>query len=102
MPGDTVFNKTHRLIKKGDLVGLRAALEGGLDPNLKNRFGWTLLMLAAMQGRPDLAELLISFGADPKFKNQFGDSAMTLAYLKGHQRLSAKLKRAEDSSDQNV
>jgi hypothetical protein len=42
------FDEVNRVIKKGDLTRLRNELEGGLNPNLSNRYSWTLLMAAAM------------------------------------------------------
>jgi ankyrin repeat protein len=44
------FDEVHKLIKKGDLLSLRQALGDGVDPNQPNRFGWTLLMIAARKG----------------------------------------------------
>jgi uncharacterized protein len=88
---DKAFNEVHRRIKKGDLLGLRHSLERGLDPNLRNRFGWSLLMLAALHGRSDAVELLLARGADRHFQNQFGDTAHSLAFSKGHYRLAESL-----------
>ena len=83
---DTRFYEIHRLIKHGDVLGLRQALESGLDPNLKNRFGWTLLMLSALHGRTDMAAILIAKGADVSSVNKSGDSAASLAELKKHRK----------------
>jgi ankyrin repeat protein len=94
MPADSVFNKVHRLIKKGDIVAIRSLLDDGLNPNQTNRFGWTLLMLAALQGRTDIADLLIAKGADPSKLNKFGDSADSLALVKGYRRTSTYLRKA--------
>jgi uncharacterized protein len=82
--GDTQFEAIHRLIKQGDLAALRKELESGVDPNLQNQHGWTILMLAAMHGKSDMAELMLAYGADPTLKNAFGDTAAGLALLKGH------------------
>jgi ankyrin repeat protein len=91
MPREDSFHSMHRLIKRGDLIGMRHALDAGLNPNLTNRFGWTLLMLAALHGRSDFAQLLISSGADPSTKNKFGDSASSLASHKGFRHLVSAL-----------
>jgi hypothetical protein len=40
-------DEAHRLIKKGDIVSLCS----GMSPDLSNRFSWTLLMLAALEGK---------------------------------------------------
>src|SRR4051794_5648099 len=90
---DAKFDELHRRIKSGDLIELRSQLDAGLDPNLKNRFGWTLLMVTALKGRMDLLELLISRGADPRAKNQFGDSAESLARHQKHERAADFLEK---------
>jgi uncharacterized protein len=102
MPREDQFHLAHRLIKRGDLIGMRHALKGALDPNLTNRFGWTLLMLAALHGRSDFAQLLISCGADPTRKNQFGDSASSLASHKGFRHLASALDDAVVSHNAEV
>jgi ankyrin repeat protein len=83
---DKRFDAAHRIIKRGDLLALRRELQTGLDPNLRNRYGWTLLMLTALHGRTDMAEVLIAAGADASTVNKFGDSAASLAELKKHKR----------------
>lgn len=75
-----------RIIKRGDLLVLSEQLQTGLDPNLRNRYGWTLLMLSALHGRTDMAEVLIAAGADAGTVNKFGDSAASLAEPEKHKR----------------
>jgi len=79
------FEQAHRLIKRGDVVGIRHALEAGLYPNLNNRFGWTLLMLTAIQGNMAIAQELFTRGAQIHCTNQFGDTALSLAAHAGHE-----------------
>jgi ankyrin repeat protein len=78
------FDVLHKLIKRGDIVGLRRSLDRGADPNLSNRLGWTLLMLAALEGNSMLGELLISRGADVNATNKFGQTALSLAAHRAH------------------
>jgi uncharacterized protein len=79
------FDDYHRVIKKGDVLGLRRALEAGeVDPNLCNRFSWSLLMLAALEGNTTLAELLLERGAAVNSVNNAGETALSLAAHKGH------------------
>jgi ankyrin repeat protein len=80
------FDEAHRRIKRGDIVVLTHALDDGLDPNLANRFSWTLLMLAAMQGAVGIGECLVSRGAKINATNDFGDTALSLAAHAGHER----------------
>ena len=92
MAREDQFHSAHRMIKRGDVIAMRHALEGGLDPNLTNCFGWTLLMLAALHGRSDFVQILMCAGADPARKNKFGDSACSLAAHKGFAHLASAFK----------
>ena len=88
------FEDIHRLIKVGDRIGVRAWLSEGGDANLRNRFGWSLLMLAALHGRTDVAEDLLAAGADAHVTNDFGNTAVGLARLKSHARTAEAIERA--------
>jgi ankyrin repeat protein len=88
------FNDVHRLIKKGDIAGMRHALDGGLDVNLLNRFSWLLLMLAAGEGNVGLGRLLVSRGARIEQTNDAGETALSLAAQQGHPRFVQLLLRA--------
>jgi ankyrin repeat protein len=79
-----IFKQIHRLIKNGELLSLRSELDRGLSPNLSNQFSWSLLMLAAIQGKTAIGKLLISRGADLDAKNKFGETALSLAAHRGH------------------
>jgi ankyrin repeat protein len=78
------YDEAHRLIKKGDLVSLRAELDGGLSVNLSSRFSWTLLTLAALEGNTAIGDLLISRGAALDTMNDFGETALSHAAFGGH------------------
>jgi ankyrin repeat protein len=78
------FDEVHRLIKKGDVTALCQELDGGLSPSLSNQFDWTLLMLAAIEGRTAIGELLVSRGAELDTLNDFGETALSLAAHGGH------------------
>ena len=84
--GNFHFNTLHRLIKKGDVVSLRRELDAGTSPNFSNRFAWTLLMLAALEGNSKIGELLISRGADVNATNKFGETALSIAAHRAHMR----------------
>lgn len=89
--GDAVFNQVERLVKTGDLAAFRQWLASGPEVDLRNRFGWTPLMLAALHGRTDFVELLLSVGADPDLTNDLGDTARSLAQQKGSSRTARAL-----------
>ena len=79
------FDECHRAIKRGDVLLLRHAIEAEqLDPNLHNRFSWTLLMLAALEGNTSIGSLLIENGAELDTRNKFKATALSLAAESGH------------------
>jgi ankyrin repeat protein len=78
------FLEAIRLIKKGDVIELRHALDGGLDPNYSNDIGTTLLMLAAMEGNTAMGGVLIDMGAEPDRENNMHDCALSLAARFAH------------------
>jgi ankyrin repeat protein len=78
------FEQAHRTIKRGQIAALEKAIPSKIDANAQNRFGWTLLMLAALEGNTKIGTLLIERGAHVAALNQFGESALSLAAHKGH------------------
>ena len=79
------YRAAQSLIKRGDEPALEAALAAGLSPNATNENGWTLLMLAAVEGSEPLAKLLLSSGAQKAATNKKGDTALTIAQHRGYQ-----------------
>jgi ankyrin repeat protein len=86
------YRAAQTLIKRHDEPALRAALDGGLDANSTNQNGWSLLMLAAVEGDAAVGQALIDHGADMAALNLKGDSAETLATQKGHTAFAELLK----------
>jgi ankyrin repeat protein len=78
------YRGAQNLIKRGDEPGLREALEAGLDANLVNQNGWSLLMLAAVEGDVPLGRLLLEHGANPALQNNKSETAQTLAAHRGY------------------
>lgn len=78
------YRAAQSLIKRGDEPALSAALDAGLDPNLANENGWTLLMLAAVEGSVPLGRLLLNRGANPAVANKKNDTALTIANNRGY------------------
>jgi uncharacterized protein len=73
------FDMLHKFIKRGDILSVRRELDAGANPNLANQFGWSLLMLAGLEGNTSIGELLLSRGAEVDTKNDFGETALSLA-----------------------
>lgn len=78
------YRAAQTLIKRNDEAGLRAALDAHLDPNLANENGWSLLMLAAVEGSVPLGCLLLQRGADPTKQNAKQQTALSIATSRGH------------------
>jgi ankyrin repeat protein len=93
------FDQAYRVIKKGDILAIRQAVQDGLSPNLSNKYSWTLLMVAALEGSTAIAELLVAQGADIHAVNNFGETALSLAAHKGHVRLAEWLLGKGASTD---
>jgi ankyrin repeat protein len=83
------YRGAQSLIKRGDEPALRAALATGLDPNLVNQNGWSLLMLAAVEGNVPVGRLLLEFNADPALQNNKGETALTIAQHRGYDLFAA-------------
>ena len=78
------YRAAQSLIKRGDEVALQTALDNGLDPNLTNENGWSLLMLAAVEGCIPIGKLLLAHGADPGRQNAGAGTAQGIAAGRGH------------------
>ncbi|KAL1917882.1 uncharacterized protein VTP21DRAFT_3716 [Calcarisporiella thermophila] len=63
------------------------------DVNCMKRGDWTPAMTAAMKGRLDIVELLISFGADVNRVNRDGWNCLHLAIKEGHRDIAEYLLR---------
>lgn len=70
------------LVRAGDTGRLRPLLERGVDPNLANGRGDTLLLLAAYHGQLEVAEELLGHGAHPDTANARGQTPIAGAAFK--------------------
>jgi uncharacterized protein len=93
------FDEATRGIKKGDVVGIRHFLDSGGDANLSNHLGWSLLMLAALEGNTAIGGELVERGAELDRRNKFGDTALSLAAHTGHPGFVELLVRSGASLD---
>ena len=78
------FDQACKLIRKGDVIGLRKELQDGLNPNLSGKYSWTLLMIAALTGNTSIGSLLIESGAELDVRNIHKETALSLAAHTGH------------------
>jgi ankyrin repeat protein len=93
------FDEAHRAIKRGQIAAIEKAVPGTMSANAANRFGWTLLMLAALEGNTKVGALLIERGADVSLLNNFGESALSLAAHNGHLTFVKLLRSGGASGD---
>lgn len=57
--------------RKGDLAGVKSALEAGIPVDAKTRHGLTALFYAAQNGHLEVVKLLVDKGADVNIKDTF-------------------------------
>lgn len=68
----------------GDVPALRRLLEGGADPDERNRTGWTALHCVAQRGSEAAARLLVAFGADLEAENSLRETPLITACCFGN------------------
>lgn len=61
---DELFDKIEKIVYDNDLNALKNEIEGGVDVNLQNKYGWTLLHISIRRDRRDMVAYLLEKGAD--------------------------------------
>ena len=80
--GTAFADPIHEAAANGDLAGVQAELDKGVDVNAKDEndeAGWTPLHRAAQKGHKEITELLIANGADVNAKDGTGSTALDTA-----------------------
>jgi hypothetical protein len=86
-----------RAVQKDDTKAVKALLEGGSDPNIRNGIGTPVLILAARNGSTDIVEALLDKGADVNARDQEGSTALLDAAAGGHvSTVQALLRKGAD------
>lgn len=92
----------HEIARRDDAEVLAVCLDAGVDPNLRDDAGNTLLMVAAYTDAAATTDLLLARGADPDAPGPAGTPLMGLAF-KGHAERAARLLAAgADPNAQNA
>jgi uncharacterized protein len=84
-PDDAVVALATRLFnmaRAGEATQLAAYVDAGVDPNLTNQRGDTLVMLAAYHGHADAVRVLVERGADANRPNDRGQTPLAGAVFK--------------------
>ncbi len=84
----------HQAVKRGDVKTVRALLADGTNPDARDRYGQTGLMLAAYAGHREVVEALIASGARLDVVAKFGMSALMMAIVGGQVEVAHVLARA--------
>ena len=89
----TVFaDPIHDAAKTGDLAGVKAELDKGVDANTKDRgAGVPPLLWAALMGHVEVAELLIANGADLDGTDKYGNTPLHYAAHHGRKETTKLL-----------
>ena len=74
----------HEIARSGDIKGMTQALEAGLDPNLTDEQGHSLLMIAAYSGQAEMVSLLLEHKAKPDLADPSGSTPLMGVCFKGY------------------
>ena len=90
--GTAIADPIHDAVNNGDLAGVQAELDKGVDVNAKHwAFGGTPLHQAVIGDHKEIAELLIANGADLNAKDTFGGTPLHQAAFHGHKEIAELL-----------
>ena len=79
---------------------LRRLLEDGLDPNIRNQYGESALMIASIKGSEDTVRLLLEYNANPNIVNEFYETPLLHASIYGYPDIVETL--LEYNADPNI
>ena len=90
----TPTDALHRAAKAGDLDGLNASLEAGINIDRRDKQGRTALMHAVNKGNVLVVEVLLEAGADVDVRAPDGATALFMSAVLGDPQIVAQLMKA--------
>ena len=94
------FTSLFTALRNGHPEVVEFLLEHGIDPNIQNNNGDTLLQLAAANNYLRLVKLLLEHGADPNIQNNYGRTPLHVAAFNGRREVVKLL--LEHGADPNI
>ena len=91
--GDIPNHPAFRAAEVGDVQRLKKEIEAGFDTDNRNRFGSTLLIVAAVNGQTDAVFFLLSIGMNPSRKNKNGRTAAVMARRMGFEDIAKMIEK---------
>jgi hypothetical protein len=89
-------------VRRGDAYRLKALLDDGVDVNVKDEQGFTLLMRATQEGATDAVKELLLHNADPEMKSDAGLTALMLAATNGNVEIAKLLMDEIEDTDMDT
>jgi hypothetical protein len=87
------------LARGAKVIGL--LVQNGAKVNAADCTGYTLLMIAAVNNKPDLLKLALALGADPRLQNREGLTALEYARSLKFAEIEAMLRAATAPQEKN-
>ena len=81
--GLTKESKLMKAAEKGNVQQIKNYLDQGINPNAKNKDGFTALMTAAYESHTDIVQALVEAGAGVNARSQAGSAALMASASKG-------------------
>ena len=78
-------------VRAGLVEVVRELLRRKVDPNVRNGQGVSPLMMAAYEGRTQIASTLVEAGADKRLRNKRRETAAEIALVSGHREVAKLL-----------
>ncbi len=78
-------------VEKGNVSKVKDLISRGANVNVKDKDGWTALIIASFEGHIEIAKELIANGTDVNAKANNGVTALVFAYVKGHDEIFKEL-----------